>query len=368
MIYILFFLFLFFAMCYEDFFYSKKNFYFIVGFITVLIWFRYGIGVDYFNYIYAFNESANSFKSFLNSGSYSGRFEIGFSFISYIYSLTLIDQVYLISIYACLSFIFLSSFIIKYSNKPIASLFYYFSFFFLVYTLSAIRQGFSIAVFCCFAIPFLIEKKYIKYFFVVLFIFLFHKTAIILIVLPFLLKFDLKKQHVYVFILISLSMSVIFKFTLANYMYSFSEGYKDELFGFDFVSITLRLFLGVIILNLYDPKTANNEEKVFFKLYFYGLFLYLLLSFNSLISSRVSIYLRMVEIIIIIKVLSRYFVRIPKISIFVITLFLFIKTINTEISQGNYNNNIKFYNFPYVSIFNRDKILQYRDTTYEKEF
>lgn len=46
--------------------------------------------------------------------------------------------------------------------------------------------------------------------------------------------------------------------------------------------------------------------------------------------------------------------------IFAIMTFLYVKNINSFIDQGSYYSHVNFYNYPYVTIFNKKKIVESR--------
>lgn len=176
---------------------AKKFCYVMVVFVCMLYIsiLRYGLGNDYYSYIYHFNIIRNTSWS----GIFNIDFEPGFVILNKVIALFTADTNILYAIYAVIILIPMAYVIFRYSENIWLSTVMFISLTFFYCTLSFIRQ--SIA----FAIIFLAYKYFVqrKHFMVLLFIFfacLFHSTVVILIplyILAVVVKLNWKSITVY---------------------------------------------------------------------------------------------------------------------------------------------------------------------------
>jgi len=346
--------------------------------LCMFLFFRYGQGVDYFNYIYAFKSSNDAVSDFIKYGSFSNRFEIGFSWISYFFLTVLKIRVeILISIFSIIAFLPVALFIKKYSNKPNLAIFYYFSFFFLIYSYSGIRQGVCISLFTFYLLPLLFEKKMTKYYLGVALLVLIHNSAMLLFILPFLLMITLNRKIILVYLLISLVIGIVIMPIVLSIVFP-SFGTAGELVnqysekknsGFDVLSLLIRLMIYIPIYYYYFEKRAFKVEfmKFLFNVYTFSLIFYFLFAFNSLLSSRFSIYFRLMEpvlltnIFVVNKVYNSIFLK--RAFVLLISIIMYIKSVQTELLLGEYKKNLEFYEIPYVTLFNKKEIFKYRNVS-----
>lgn len=86
---------------------------------------------------------------------------------------------------------------------------------------------------------------------------------------------------------------------------------------------------------------------------------------SALISSRINVYMRYFEIIMLVDVLQYLFLKKTNKVIgyaYIVTLmtFLYVKNINSFIDQGSYYSHVNFYNYPYITFFEKDKVQESR--------
>ena len=357
-------------------FFGKSNKTIAAGLFLLLllvVTLRYGQGSDYFNYIYLFNHSANNFEIALLTKDFSiVTQEIGFAAISYL-SLKILhfSPEFLTAIFSLFSFLFVWLFIKKYSLKPITSLLIFYSTFFLIYPYSAIRQGICISIFIYYLIPLLQDRKYLKYYIFSILLFSIHFSSIILLILPIvnLIK-GYKISHVLIISGIALVIGLLFYQFLFPF-FSAIDIISDKIITYtdrvtlDIVSLILRIIMFVPILYTFKLFERNSIRDLFLKIYILGFILYLLFMASSLISSRINVYMRYFEMILIVDFLVHFFFkkwnRILSYSfIIAIMTVLYVKNINSFIDQGPYYSDVNFVNYPYVSIFNKSKIIDTR--------
>ncbi|WP_409568036.1 EpsG family protein [Proteiniphilum saccharofermentans] len=335
---------------------------------------RYGQGSDYFSYIYLFNNSAEKFELFLENGNlrYITQ-EIGFSAISYIWIILFkLSPELLSALFSAVSYILTWLFIKKYSSNPIISLFFFYCTFYLIYPFSAIRQGICISIFIYYLIPLLYRKKYTRYFLLSLFLVSIHFSSIILFILPIVnLVKKYKPRQIYILSLISFLIGLVLYQALFSFFSTLDmisgkiEAYTETT-SLDIMSLLLRTVIFIPIILTYKLYKRNSIRDLFLKIYILGFLLYLVFMASTLISSRINVFMRYFEIILLVDFLLFVFKRVSNrvISygyIFAIMTIVYVKNIDSFIDQGPYYNHINFYNYPYVSVFNKKKIVNERE-------
>ena len=109
-------------------------------------------------------------------------------------------------------------------------------------------------------------------------------------------------------------------------------------------------------------KDISEGMTDFMKIYALGTVLYIALMPFAIISSRVVVYFKIFEIIL----LPALLVRKTKMRVIItaavisIAVVMFYKNIHSYVLQGYYFDNINVWNYPYISVFNKDDIWNYR--------
>ena len=109
----------------------------------------------------------------------------------------------------------------------------------------------------------------------------------------------------------------------------------------DIKSLILRIMMFVPILHTSKKFERNSIRDLFIKIYILGFILYLLFMASSLISSRINVYMRYIEMVLLVDFLVCFFYkkwnRILSYSfILAIMTVLYVKNINSFIDQGPY--------------------------------
>ena len=341
--------------------------------LLFMVIFRYGQGTDYFNYIYLFNYTADNFESALLNKDFSiVTQEISFAALSYIWIKVLhFTPESLTALYSFISFLLVWLFIKKFSLKPITSLLFFYCTFFLIYPFSAIRQSVCISIFIFFLIPYLQSKNYLKYYMISVLLFTFHYSSIILFIIPIVNTIkNYKITQVYIissiaFIIGLLFYQFLFPFFSAIDIIAGKINVYTEKVTLDFISLFLRIMLFVFVLQTWKIFERNSIRDLFLKIYILGFLLYLIFMASSLISSRINVYMRYIEMILLVDFLVYFFFKkwnriISYSFIIAIMTVLHIKNINSFIDQGPYYSEVNFINYPYVSVFNKEKIIETR--------
>lgn len=266
--------------------------------------FRWGIGTDWINYYEYFNNCTTQFSD--------SEFEIGYVILNKaIRNLTENYSVFLI-IHAIIVYVLLSRTILKYSVNPLFS-------FFLLYCimltyLGMNRQYIALAI-CLYSIKYVFSREILKFLISVTVAFLFHKSAIMFLIVYFINKEISAKYYLSILIIISgISISGIINslplglfYFLGNDIGSKSEFYMNS----DFLQTnSLSIALGIlkrsiwlILAFVYGNRIKNKNEyyTLFLNIYFLSTIIYLL--FNNtvlqIIVARGIIYFNIAEIFII---------------------------------------------------------------------
>lgn len=359
---------------YELFSKSKLKIGFLLFLLLLLfVTLRYGQGSDYFSYIYFFDSSADEFDNAIRTKdfSYVSR-EIVFSAISYIWLKVLnFSPESLTAMFSAISFIFVWLFIKKYSIRPIMSLFFFYCTFYLIYPFSVIRQGVCLSIFIYYLIPLLYKKKYLSYYLLSLLLFTIHYSSIMLFVIPVVnLVKNYKPYQVYFIAVAALGIGIVLYQVLFSFFSTLDIiGSKVDAYtqdnSFDILSMLLRIVIFIPIMLTYKIYERNSIRDLFLKIYILGFFLYLIFMTSSLISSRINVFMRYFEIILLVDLIMYVFKNIQSKVIsytYIISIMtvLYVKNINSFIDQGPYYNQVNFYNYPYVSVFNKKKITETR--------
>lgn len=148
---------------------------------------RYNVGTDYLAVYYPY------YKDLVldNITVFNGRMELGFNILCKIVIWLNLGFPFLMFICEFITMYFILKALNKFKNKisvPLG-LFIYMVLYYQ-FSLNAVRQAISMSIFL-YSITYLLEKKYLKYCFLILIATLFHKTALIgLLMIPFLEIFE----------------------------------------------------------------------------------------------------------------------------------------------------------------------------------
>ena len=363
--------------------FRKSNFVFYVLslVLTVMLCLRYGQGTDYIEYQIQFqiiNPDVETLVNQLEHGEL-GWFlmllffkKIGFNFDWFIIVLSLVMMTLTIKS------------IKRYSPYKILSLLLLYPTYFLTYYYSALRQGLVLCLFIFFGIKLLLEKKLFRYFLLVIVLCLFHFSAFLLFFVP--LVFSLKKNVMLFLFIVAFMLSIIIGYSgLLTNIFRAVGIHTDYLkIKISVQAIALRVIIYGFVYYLYSVylKHCVQEDLTIthlFNFYSLGLLMFLLFSFSSNLSQRVTMPLKAIEILLIPLLLSKIRLRDWKedlnnksqlihlinmssaISILLIVIMNIelVKNIYSYIDQGNYLSWVNPINYPYISIFNKDKIWDY---------
>ena len=107
----------------------------------------------------------------------------------------------------------------------------------------------------------------------------------------------------------------------------------------------------------------KEDDPWWIKAYIFGQVLYFALMPYTLIATRVYICFKVLEIWFLPNMLIRNnrYKQILVTYLLLLTTMVYIGNINTYISEGHYRESINCINYPYISIFNKEDIWNYRE-------
>lgn len=271
--------------------------------LIIITGFRYNVGTDYQGYV-------NNYYYLMNADI--PRIELSFRLIAKVAHLLGLNQQFVFLTYSIITYLFIYLGV-RYFDQNAKYRHYimiFISTFFLFNIFNTIRQMAAAAI-CFYALKFLVEKKFYKYFVLILFATFFHRSAIICILLHYALKINIK------YLTIGLVISPIFLFTdFANHLIrlalSFTENsvYSVYLNNYNYriaisggTGLLLFYLISIFFVITINRSNYNYREKYIIKMFI----LYTTLTFitlSSVIATRI-IYYPMFSLLFAIPLLSK---------------------------------------------------------------
>ena len=166
-----------------------------------------------------------------------------------------------------------------------------------------------------------------------------------------------------IWIIVAFTLVAVFTPDLSSYIpSSLSDRSMGEKGEGKVVQLLLRLSL---IIPLLIIKPSYGTDGYFSKgICIVGYCLYCLFIFAPTVAGRMEFYFRtfwcLFGAYVIFKVKKTYLYNLLLIFVILIHSILFFKNINSFIVQGDYNEKVSLYNFPYISIFDQDELENYK--------
>ena len=344
----------------------KKSFYllfFIIGLLTV---FRFGVGTDFFSYLWLYDitPEITDWENFISVaerehgelGFYivNGIFQsFGVSYEAYVFTLSLIMM--------ALIFVF----IMKNSHFKILSLFIFYCMFYFTYINSAQRQGLAVLIFVGILFPLLCQGKFIKFSIGAVVTSLFHISGLIL--LTTVISNKLGKMLIVLLAFFFFILNFILTMILNREFFLSITGIdvNYEVGGVSLMGLLSRTTMLIIITILMRSNSdVDNNIKKIYKMYLVGFSIYLFFVSSDLIASRLNIYFQMLDIVLVSNLLFNLETKkriLYSLAIICLIMPLFYwNQVSGQLAQGRYFNSNSILDYPYVSVFNQYRILDYR--------
>lgn len=343
--------------------------------LTAFLCLRFGQGTDYPGYMRIYKQAEFALNPEYGFRYYHnlGHSEIGWKILMILFKMVNTPFGIVISSMGLVSML-LIHFGIKNFNlkqKTMALVLLYPTIY-LTYLFSGIRQGLVMALFFGVLLKKLIEKKYAFYLIGVIILSTLHKASLIYLIVPVVLL--VKTKYIKLGFIMSLTVSVLLFVEPVQMLFKniatlcgISATYFDSA-QLSIFSLGERVLMLLIILVLWHQNVKNNRDIILkaaplMRIYFIGFIVYVCLCSNVLISSRLAIMFKMSEVFLIPLLLENQKDKISKICF---TIVLGVSSLmmykNLEFYAGNdYEDAVRGYNLPYISVFDQDEIWEYRE-------
>lgn len=350
---------------------------FIIFFLvmTAMLCLRFGQGTDYFNYAQIYYAlPANPIEAISNENIHT---EPGWKILCCLFKnehLPFPVFVFVVSAYMMILFY---RFLRLYGGeRKMLALFLSYHTLYLTYFFSALRQGVVIATFLGLLIPWLMDRKYIRYCIVVVILSTIHSLSLLLLILPLLQGLKLNvKQTVCLVIIGFLAGVLLTMIDIGAILYQIVPHVYFADSAAPMLTVVERMATFIIVsvcfyhyAEGFEPK-AKDWFLTLYKFYAFGLFVCGILMWSALISSRTVYILKVIEIILICACIERCKKTGTVILCYCLMLssLLYVKNVDSYLQQGKYEN-ATVVSYPYVSVFNQTDILNYRQDTLDYPF
>ena len=326
--------------------------------LTLMLIFRYGQGSDYWNYqgIYHAQE--------IDPGLYRYReplyavinwiaVKLGWSYSFYIAAVGVF----------CMALSYRG--ISKLSKNKTFSVLLLLPAFYLTYYFSTLREGIVLAATLGIILPLILEKKKISALICILLASQIHKSSIImLLMLPDIPWHRMRKSLVMVSAILGIGMWGVLQFA--------SIDIHELVFSPSYPAVILRIVVFMAVTVLFEKKEYSQDIRKMYDIYLIGFCFYLVTFAAALFSQRGTAYFKIIEVILLPGMLG----RIVPVSVadcrnamrntvfaglVVLCLVEGVKNLASYPGQMGYPARVTYYNYPYISIFNKEKENLYRD-------
>ncbi len=347
-----------------------KYFLFMFFALAAMLCFRFGQGPDYFNYAHIYHSlPINPIEAIQNKGIHT---EPGWKILCCLFKAMQSPFPVFIGVVSAYMIVMFYRFLRMYGGerKMLALVLCYHTMY-MSYFSGALRQGVVIATLLGLLLPLAVKRKYISYCVAVLLLSTIHSVALLLLLLPMLQCVKLTFKQTVCLTAVGFLLGVLFTMIdidlmlnkIRPHMY-FADAQVsvfaivERVFTFAIVTFCCYTYWEGLEPSAKDPVLA------LYKFYAIGLFLYGLLMWSALISSRTSYVLKVIEIVLICIciVKCKKSRTIVLCYCLVLSVFLYVKNIDSYLLQGQYQNTTVI-SYPYVSVFNQKDILNYRQDT-----
>lgn len=330
---------------------SWKVFNIVYVILVVITAVRYGVGTDFFNYEFIYKETPVSFGSELLD-VYHG--EPGFLFLISLFKLLGADFYVFNAFWGIMSMLAYYIGIKRYCVYPFLSLLVFYCIFYFTYPFNAIRQGLTIALFFAVSLKYLYQKETLKYVMCTILFSLFHASILFTLVFPILLKFKLDLRSFTIMFLIAALFPIQKLLILCTppVFHTAISFYSDSEVSLLGVLARMIFFFPI----LYYISKNENKNVCFLtirNLYLWGMIIYVLFISYSFIASRLNVYTRLIELILLPGFCMCYYRKTTRLVSFIIISvllsYLYVKNVEMLIDNSLLDNSV----FDYPLFYNK---------------
>jgi len=340
--------------------------------MALMLCLRYGQGTDYLGYKYAYVNMPifNSISEVLSNRIHG---ELGWKLLCSICNnyLKMPFEIFVIII-SIVEMYSLNRFIKRYCPRRILALLIFYPTYYLTYYFSALRQGLVLSIFLGFLLEYCINKEYRKYYISVLILALIHSAALILIILPLIHTFRLGLKKSLLLIMGCFVIGSIIGFTGLKTLLPYSTS------SFSPIAIAERMVSFIVIIMvcapLYNKLLREDSKNIFIgimNIYLLGLMLYGISYTSDTLSGRIIIFFKCMELVLF-GYAANYRIRkdyqVAYVYSILLAVVMTVKNIDSYIGQLKYVDSVSVMNYPYISLFNPERIAQLSNSIFVDYF
>ena len=346
---------------------DRGGYYLLIITATVLLCLRYGQGTDYLAYEDIYREIADGRADRVHG-------EVGWVLLNELCHRVGISFFQMEAFLSLLEMVCLHRCIRRFSPMLCLSFLLFLPTFWFTYYCSALRQAVVLAIFLGFGIELLVRRHYFLYCLITLILMTFHVMAVALLILPFALELFPKTRKGYLVVFGLFVMACLASWMMLICFPQISYYTKDGV-TFSFKALAMRLLLLGLIVYLFMnlPKLEQENRKLIVRVllivYLVGIALYLMLFPSAIISQRLTVCFKAVEVVLIPLLLvlvskqgaigNSGRLRIQTLALLGVLCVLMsaemIKNVKAEMNRLLYWGN-SAWEYPYISVFNKSAI------------
>lgn len=350
--------------------YEEKIYWICWGVMTVCLCLRFGQGTDYATY-HGIYETIPAVVD-LSKGYICGFYpEIGWRVLSAIFKVFHAPFWVFTMTLGLGEMLLLHRYLQKYIRQKTMGLFLLYPVLFITYMVSGLRQGLAICVFLGILVPSYMKKQWVRYVLGVLLTASLHRVGYAWLVLP--VVYYLPASVMAGLVGISTAAGLILQIgAIERFLcglipsYHLSEFLLKGTVSYFALGERITSFLVLSILYLWYRREQGSVEKetdLLFKACICGTCFYMLLCGSSYYASRYCAIFKILEGAVLLSMVRRekWIPRLAAAFFFGLTCVMGYKNLNAMIQEALWYDGsvVKVWNFPYVSVFDQDKILEY---------
>ncbi len=340
------------------------------GAMTACLCLRFGQGTDYVTYhaIYETIPAAIDLSQGYICGFYP---EIGWRVLSAAFKMFHAPFWIFTMVLGLAEMLLIHRYLRMYVRRRIMGLFLLCPVLYITYMISGMRQGLAICVFLGLVLPFYMEKQWVRYVIGTLFAASFHRVGYAWLVLP--AAYYLPMGIMAGLTGLSAAVGLILQIgAVEQFFVTLIPVYHLKKFLLDGSVSWFALgerFLSFLVLGaLYcwyrrEKGAVDRKTELLLKAYMCGTCFYLLLGSSSYYASRYCVIFKVLEGAVLISLLQggKWIQKYAAVFFFGLTLLMGYKNLNAMIQESVWYDAsvVKVWNFPYVSVFQQERILDY---------
>ena len=279
----------------------------IFSFLFILASIRYNIGTDY-PYYSLFFQSVKPLNFHPNYSFPSNYMEPMFMYVVAIFKYIFYSPIFYFSLWSFVALLFFWLGIKRESNNYILSVFILYCIFYHHYLFNTIRQGVVMGIFI-YSIRDILNRKFLKILIISLISSLIHSSGFFILVAYFVSFIQFKSRLSLILLLIGSILiwksglgEQIFTIVALKFQHVIPNLYmyvKVFLYDHNLTQVAQRLILLIPLIYYYPELSTDSRFSKLFSIYFFGALIYFSFGFFGLFITRINMFFRILEILLI---------------------------------------------------------------------